>query len=206
MTDTAPTKHVGDLSIERSNAARYSGLVEVTGSITILSDVTMDALTSVGGVLYLWGNTNLNAPALTGVGGGLDLWPAATLNAPALSSVGGRLRIVPGANLNAQALISVGGHLLPSPALADARIRAVAAAALAPDALSMEFWHACDTTHCIAGWGIHQAGDAGYALQEELGAATAGVVLLGLEAAHHFYDSDADARAWLQSKLARAVG
>ena len=30
----------------------------------------------------------------------------------------------------------------------------------------MGSWHACDTTHCRAGWVVHLAGEAGKALEE----------------------------------------
>jgi hypothetical protein len=29
----------------------------------------------------------------------------------------------------------------------------------------MDAWHTCGTTHCRAGWVVHLAGDAGYALE-----------------------------------------
>ena len=37
-------------------------------------------------------------------------------------------------------------------------------------ALDMSHWHSCScsTTHCRAGWAIHLAGDAGYALERQL--------------------------------------
>jgi hypothetical protein len=41
----------------------------------------------------------------------------------------------------------------------------VLAAASAPNALAMERWHTCGTTHCRAGWVVHLAGEAGYALE-----------------------------------------
>lgn len=31
--------------------------------------------------------------------------------------------------------------------------------------LDMSTWHTCDTTHCRAGWVVHLAGEAGYALE-----------------------------------------
>lgn len=34
-----------------------------------------------------------------------------------------------------------------------------------PSALSMDAYHTCNTTHCRAGWIVHLAGDAGYALE-----------------------------------------
>lgn len=40
-------------------------------------------------------------------------------------------------------------------------------------ALNMSDWHTCGTTHCRAGWVVHLAGEAGYALERFLGAALA---------------------------------
>jgi hypothetical protein len=34
-----------------------------------------------------------------------------------------------------------------------------------PKALNMQNWHTCNTTHCRAGWVVHLAGEAGYALE-----------------------------------------
>ena len=34
-----------------------------------------------------------------------------------------------------------------------------------PNALDMGSWHTCETTHCRAGWVVHKAGEAGYALE-----------------------------------------
>mgnify|MGYP001363753352 CR=1 FL=1 len=46
-------------------------------------------------------------------------------------------------------------------------------AASAEGALDMGTWHVCDTTHCRAGWVVHLAGEAGYALEWALGGSTA---------------------------------
>ena len=84
------------------------------------------------------------------------------------------------------------------------RLRAVAQAALAaPDALQMDSWHTCDTTHCVAGWAIAQAGEPGRLLEAAVGPQMAGLMLLGTEAHAHFFDADATARAWLQEVLKR---
>ncbi len=40
------------------------------------------------------------------------------------------------------------------------------AAVSQPEALDMSDWHTCETTHCRAGWAIHLAGAAGYALAQ----------------------------------------
>jgi hypothetical protein len=36
-----------------------------------------------------------------------------------------------------------------------------------PDALNMDTWHSCETTHCRAGWIVHLAGEAGKALEKK---------------------------------------
>jgi hypothetical protein len=36
-----------------------------------------------------------------------------------------------------------------------------------PNALNMDEWHTCKTTHCRAGWVVHLAREAGYALEKK---------------------------------------
>jgi hypothetical protein len=36
-----------------------------------------------------------------------------------------------------------------------------------PDALNMQNWHTCETTHCRAGWVVVLAGEAGKKLESE---------------------------------------
>ena len=43
--------------------------------------------------------------------------------------------------------------------------------------LEMDAWHTCETTHCRAGWAIHLAGEAGKALEYQLGSAVAGALI-----------------------------
>ena len=43
--------------------------------------------------------------------------------------------------------------------------RKIFEAASMPKALDMGSWHTCNTTHCRAGWVVHLAGEAGYALE-----------------------------------------
>jgi hypothetical protein len=93
------------------------------------------------------------------------------------------------------ALTSIGGDALPAPEIAAAGITAVVQAALAtPHSLKMTTWHECETTHCAAGWGTHQAGAHGKALEALHGPATAGALLLGVDMAHLFFETDAIAR------------
>jgi hypothetical protein len=65
----------------------------------------------------------------------------------------------------------------------------------------MNTWHTCETTHCIAGWAVHLAGDEGKALEEKHGSYLAGLALLGSEAAAHFFNNNEAATAWLRAKL-----
>lgn len=46
-------------------------------------------------------------------------------------------------------------------------------AASQPQALNMSHWHTYGTTHCRAGWVVHKAGEAGYALERFHGTALA---------------------------------
>jgi hypothetical protein len=57
-------------------------------------------------------------------------------------------------------------------------------------ALDMGAWHACETAHCRAGWAIHLAGEAGYALENKLGdsaAAGRAIYRASTGRAPHFY-------------------
>jgi hypothetical protein len=105
-----------------------------------------------------------------------------------------------GANLHGANLHGAAG--IPVAVDSGDRLREVAAVATAShDGLYMNLWHTCPTTHCIAGWAIHLAGEPGRLLEEVHGPELAGRMLLGHEAALHFHDDDNDARAWLLSVL-----
>lgn len=78
----------------------------------------------------------------------------------------------------------------------------VYAAASQPDALDMDALHTCETTHCRAGWVVHLAGEAGYALEKYFNAELA-AMLIYRESGYdinpcRFYDSDEDAMADMQ--------
>jgi uncharacterized protein YjbI with pentapeptide repeats len=115
-----------------------------------------------------------------------------------------------GANLRYANLSDIdlrGANGLPIAADAQQRLRAVASHVLAhPQILQMKIWHSeCGTTHCLAGWAIHQAGTLGEVLEKLHGSHMAGLLLLGANAAAHFYDSNDDAIAWLQSVAQEAA-
>ena len=65
--------------------------------------------------------------------------------------------------------------------------------------LDMGNWHVCDTTHCRAGWVVHLAGEAGYALEKQTSTLFAAMQIY--KASGHlinpgrFYDSNEDALA-----------
>ena len=90
---------------------------------------------------------------------------------------------------------------LPIVADAPARLQAVAAQVLSnPDCLRMTCWHSnCGTSHCLAGWAIHQAGPIGATLEALHGAHLAGLLLLGHDAAARFYQSNEQVIEWLRS-------
>ena len=104
-----------------------------------------------------------------------------------------------GANLTGAYLSGVIG--LKIAADAPARLLAVARAALQPGALYMNDWHTCETTHCISGWAVHLAGEVGCVLETAVGVHMAGLYLLGVEAAGHFYDTNKEATKYLQSVI-----
>jgi hypothetical protein len=80
--------------------------------------------------------------------------------------------------------------------------RKVAQAALAsPESLDMSTWHACETTHCLAGWAVHLSGSAGYALESITSTSVAGAMLMP-SAAHLFYSTGAEAKKWLEEQIA----
>ena len=70
--------------------------------------------------------------------------------------------------------------------------------ALKEGGLDMEYWHACDTTHCIAGWATHLAGVE--ELEERYPVHLLGKKLLGEEWADRFYDNDVWARKFLEEQ------
>jgi len=88
---------------------------------------------------------------------------------------------------------------------APARLLAVAHAALAsPDALEMGSWHKCDTTHCICGWAEHLGGPLAELIIRTQGNDAGGLMLLGVGAHAHFYKTNEEARAFLQSVIDQA--
>ena len=82
------------------------------------------------------------------------------------------------------------------------------AAVSQPSALDMGQWHACETTHCRAGWVVHLAGEAGYELERRtsnLFAAQQIYKASGYEISPaRFYDSNEDALADMK-RLAEVV-
>lgn len=93
--------------------------------------------------------------------------------------------------------------------------RAVFDAATASDeSLDMARWHVCETTHCRAGWVIHLAGEAGYALEWALTTSTAAALIYAnsdplLERIPDFHCSDdealADMKRFAELEAAREV-
>jgi uncharacterized protein YjbI with pentapeptide repeats len=61
--------------------------------------------------------------------------------------------------------------------------------------LEMNDWHTCQTTHCRAGWAVHLAGDAGYALEGKYGPEHAGAMIYRASTGRvpYFFGSNDDA-------------
>jgi uncharacterized protein YjbI with pentapeptide repeats len=99
-----------------------------------------------------------------------------------------------GANL--ETLAKVDPKDIPVVENIDAKILA---AIEAGGTLNMGSWHTCETTHCRAGWAIHLAGEAGYALEKRFGPQHAGAMIYRAsrpgQHAPHFFATDADALA-----------
>jgi hypothetical protein len=93
----------------------------------------------------------------------------------------------------------------PIPAIdnIDARILAAISGG---GSLDMAEWHTCDTTHCRAGWAVHLAGAAGYALEERTTPYLAGRLIYEASRpgeAPDFFASDEDA---MEDLRAAAMG
>ena len=76
--------------------------------------------------------------------------------------------------------------------------QAIYNAASKEGALDMASWHACETTHCRAGWVIHLAGDAGKVLEWQIGTPAAAALIYmisdpDLEKIPNFYCSNEEA-------------
>ncbi|MEN0109682.1 MAG: pentapeptide repeat-containing protein [Planctomycetota bacterium] len=76
----------------------------------------------------------------------------------------------------------------------DDLLRQVCRVALEPDALNMDTWHTCETTHCLAGWAVALSGAAGAALEKTTSPSVAGALLIP-QAAHLFYETGEEGEA-----------
>ena len=54
----------------------------------------------------------------------------------------------------------------PVPRIDNIHQRIYEVISLPANTLEMDSWHKCETTHCRAGWVVHLAGPAGYALEK----------------------------------------
>jgi hypothetical protein len=45
------------------------------------------------------------------------------------------------------------------------------------ESFCMHDWHACETTHCRAGWAVHLAGGPGYELEKRFGPVLAAMMI-----------------------------
>ena len=70
------------------------------------------------------------------------------------------------------------------PVIPDIDATILAAIEVPGAALEMARWHTCETTHCRAGWAVHLAGEAGYALEKRLGPSAAGALIYAASGSH----------------------
>ena len=80
-------------------------------------------------------------------------------------------------------------------------------AASRPEALAMDSFHTCETTHCRAGWVVHLAGEQGKGLEQFFNTELAAMMIYKASGYNinpsRFYDSDNDALADMK-RLAEA--
>jgi hypothetical protein len=83
-----------------------------------------------------------------------------------------------------------------------------------PELFDMRDWHGdtdagptCETTHCRAGWAVHLAGEAGYALESRYDAAYAGRIIYLASAGYvpDFYTNNEAALADIKARAAEQV-
>ena len=90
---------------------------------------------------------------------------------------------------------------LTVPTVEDLHAKIYEAATATPEAFDMSDVHGCSTTHCRAGWAVHLAGDAGYALEARFGWELAAMKIYDASCPGYkispvrFYDSDEAALA-----------
>jgi hypothetical protein len=146
---------------------------------------------------------NLSSATLSGADLSWATLSGANLSSATLSWANLSSATLSWANLSSANLSEVVGLAIASDA--PKRLQAVATAALADNGLNMSRWHTCETTHCISGWAIHQAGELGRLLEAAVGAEVAGLMLLGPDAQRHFHDGNEAAAEWLRSVLVPAA-
>ena len=130
----------------------------------------------------------------------------ATLSGATLS--GANLR---GANLRRADLSGVdlrGAKLLKAPVVPQLHTRMLAAISAPGAGLNMGAWHSCETTHCRAGWAVVLAGEAGRALENDVGPAMAGALITlascpWMDRVPDFYESNEDALASIKDAAAK---
>lgn len=186
---------LGDRVIGTSDGYDLS-FTEVTGDLFVRrADAVFPNLKWVGGAIYVQA-AGVSFPVLEAVG---RLEDAHGADFPALRTADRFGDISTDTKL--PVLETISGYPLPNPDAVAALLRQVASEALKDDhSLNMHDWHTCDTVHCLSGWAVHLSGQKGYELEGQVGSFTAGVLLLGLEAATYFYSTGEKARDWLQMK------
>jgi hypothetical protein len=76
--------------------------------------------------------------------------------------------------------------------------------------LDMEDWHKCKTTHCMAGWVVHLAGEKGYELEKKVGETPLAAYLILQKSTPkyippNFYSSNDEAMKFIKAQAAKEL-
>ncbi|MGL6124263.1 MAG: hypothetical protein ACRC1W_14985 [Shewanella sp.] len=192
---------------------KYAG--NYYGDLFVYSEDDLTELLSVSGHLGVYEGTTISAPLLTECGGDLTAYEGATISAPLLTECGdltayegatisaplltecGDLTAYEGATISVPLLRTINGLPIADAETAERNLRVIAPLALAEGALKMGEVHACETTHCMAGWSC-AALPGGKKLEKTYGWSAAGFHLLGLEAGMLFHSGNNKAIEFLK--------
>lgn len=113
-----------------------------------------------------------------------------------------------GADLSGASLSEdkIGPYIIPTVPEIDRAI--LAEINISGNALKMNAYHTCETTHCRAGWAVHLAGKPGYELESRIGSCAAAALIYAASRpglpVPNFYASNTEALIDLEACAAQA--
>jgi uncharacterized protein YjbI with pentapeptide repeats len=181
---------------------RWTGDVQFTAEIDCAEDAPLSVKIGLSVKWAIDNKSNLSGADLSGA----DLLYAdlsgAVLCGADLSDANLSGAVLRGADLSYADLrdANLGGVNLSGAPVIENIHQKIYAAASAPNALRMESWHTCETTHCRAGWAVTLAGDDGRELEKRIGTDAAGALIYiasdpTLERVPSWYATNEDALA-----------